>query len=85
MTTTKKARRKAMQRHLHTVELSMYLFVLCITGIDDGMLYGLLGMTGFSLFLAGLALLMCLLLHLYRRSQSHAQVASAWQKVRRHP
>jgi uncharacterized membrane protein YfcA len=74
-----------MQRHLHAVELSMYLFVLFITGIDGGMLNGLLGMTGFSLFLAGLALLMCLLLHLYRRSQPHAQVASAWQKARRHP
>jgi hypothetical protein len=74
-----------MQRHLHAVELSMYLFVLCITGIDGGMLYGLLGMTGFSLFLAGLTLLMCLLLHLYRRSQSHSQVAYAWQKARWHP
>jgi len=74
-----------MQQHLYAVELSIYLFVLFITGIDGGMLYGLLGMTGFSLFLAGLALLMCLLISLYRRSQSHSQVAYAWQKARRYP
>jgi hypothetical protein len=74
-----------MQRHLHAVELWIYLFVLFLTGIDGGMLYGLLGMTGFSLFMAGLVGLLCLLIFLYRRSQPRPQVASAWQKARRHP
>jgi hypothetical protein len=73
-----------MQINLYHVEMSMYLFVLFITGMDGGLLYGLLGFAGFSLFLASLAGLLGLLLFVYRRANRPNQpYAYAWQKVRR--